>query len=605
MTGLLGSRPGFQEIGRLRGDELMCHNVVSISTIRNCQLLKGRRMSVPLSEDWKQWRKLYGDEAAGADQRATDGGIPLQEIYTALDTPVGALPDVQADYSGRLGLPGQLPFTRSAFPRGHLDQPWIMGQYSGYATPKQTNARIRSLLANGQRGFSIALDLPTQHGLDSDDVRALGEVGRVGVPIDTLHDMMDVLDGIDLGQVRQIRTTANAIGPIAVALFIAAAEQHGQRADSFRVLLQNDVLKEYVARGTYIFPPDKGVEFSVDVLEYCAEHLPGWEPIEFCGYHIRDAGANAVQEIGVALANGFEYLDRIVARGADIEQVARSVVMFLCSGQDIFEEVAKFRAARRLWSRLMSERYGVAGEDGRRLNLFTYTLGSPQTAQEPRNNIVRIAYQTLAAALGGVQTLATSSYDEALGLPSPEAVQLSLRTQQIAAFETGVTKVIDPLGGSYLVEHLTDEFEARVLAYIDVIAQNGGALAALQSGWLGREIDDEAYRRFVAVGNGEIPVVGVNRFVTEEVQQARVTSVLRIDPQVEAEQRARVDAVRAERDARGVADALLAVEGAARLGHNTIPPILQAVRARATVGEITDALARVWGRYDDVTGRTR
>jgi methylmalonyl-CoA mutase, N-terminal domain len=400
MTEGLSRDHGHREVVQLRDYRCMCHNVVGSSTIREPKLLKGRRMSVPLSDDWEQWRKRFGDQATGADQRTTDSGIPLREIYTALDTPVGGLQEVQADYSARLGLPGQLPFTRSAFPRGHLDQPWIMGQYSGYATPKQTNARIRSLLANGQRGFSIALDLPTQHGLDSDDVRSVGEVGRVGVPIDTLHDMMDVLDGIDLGQVRQIRTTANAIGPIAVALFIAAAEQYGQRADSFRVLLQNDVLKEYVARGTYIFPADKAVGFSVDVLEYCAEYLPEWEPIEFCGYHIRDSGANAIQEVGVALANGFEYLDRVVARGADIEQVARSVVMFLCSGQDLFEEVAKFRAARRLWSRLMNERYGVVGEEGRRLNLFTYTLGSPQTAQEPRNNIVRIAYQTLRRGIG-------------------------------------------------------------------------------------------------------------------------------------------------------------------------------------------------------------
>ncbi len=316
---------------------------------------------------------------------------------------------------------------------------WVMGQYSGFGSAKQTNARIRQLLGEGQLGFSVALDLPTQLGLDSDDPRSVGEVGRVGVPIDSIRDMVDLLDGIPLDNVRQIRTTANAIGPLAVALFLAGAEAHGYRGDQFKVMLQNDVLKEYVARGTYIFPPDKGLRFSVDVIEYCARTLPHWEPIEFCGYHIRDSGSNAVQEVAIAVANGIEYIDSALGRGLGIDQFAESLFMFLSAHLDLFEEAAKFRATRRLWARLMRDRYG-ASDPSCRLNLFVYTLGSPQTAQEPLNNIVRIAYQAMAAILGGVQTLATSAYDEALQLPSEEAVRVSLRTQQILAYETGVAR---------------------------------------------------------------------------------------------------------------------------------------------------------------------
>ena len=359
-----------------------------------------------------------------------------------------------------------------------------MGQYSGVASAAETNKRIRSLLEQGQRGFSVALDLPTQNGLDSDHPLAQGEVGRVGVPIDTLADMETMLERISLDQVAQIRTTANAIGPIAVALFVAAAESLGYSPDTFRVLLQNDVLKEYLARGTYVFPPRPALRFAVDVVEYCATNLPTWEPIEFCGYHIRDSGSTAVQEVAIALANGIEYLNAAIERGLDIDSFAPSVYLFFSARLDLFEEVAKFRAARRMWYTLLKRPLRREAPESLRANIFCYTLGSPQTAQEPLNNIVRISYQALAAVLGGVQTLATSSYDEALGA----AVGRGRAHCPSHPADPGVrdrgARTADPLGGSYFVERLTDDFEAAAWAYLGRIEEQGGALCALESGWL-------------------------------------------------------------------------------------------------------------------------
>jgi methylmalonyl-CoA mutase N-terminal domain/subunit len=414
------------------------------------------------------------------------------------------------------------------------------------------------------------------------------------VPIDTIHDMSDLLDGIRLDQVSQIRTTANAIGPLAVALFVAAAERNGYRPQDFKVLLQNDVLKEYLARGTFVFPPRAGLEFSVDVIEYCAQELPHWEPIEFCGYHIRDAGSSAVQELAIALSNGREYLDSALRRGLRVDDFADGVYLFLAAHIDILEEVAKFRAARRLWAHLMRDEYGSTDDHTCAAKIFVYTLGSVQTHREPLNNIVRIAYQALAAALGGVQTLATSSYDEAFRLPSEHAARLGLRTQQILAYETGLCATADPLGGSYAIERLTDELEAATLREMERIAAEGGALAALESGWLRREINDVAYRQQVRVDNGEQPIVGVNTFVQEGLDEQLEDDSVDVD--FEAEQRERLALVRSRRDAAAVAEALHGVTAAARAARNTVRPIIAAVHAEATVGEICDALAAVWGR---------
>ncbi len=515
--------------------------------------------------------------------------VPVRSLYTHVDLEKDGF-DAERD----LGLPGQYPFTRGVDRRMYRDQPWVMGQYSGYGSPRETNQRIRRLLGQGQKGFSIALDLPTQVGLDSDDPLARGEVGRVGVPIDTVDDMVELLDGIRLDQVRQIRTTANSIGPIAVALFTVAAEELGSSASEFRVMLQNDVLKEYVARGTFIFPPAAGLRFSVDVIEHCARNLRHWEPIEFCGYHIRDSGANAIQEVAFAVANGLEYIDATLARGLTIEQIGHAFWLFLSAHIDLFEEVAKFRAARRVWARLMRQRYG-ASDDASRLNLFVYTLGSAQTMQEPLNNIARISFQALAAILGGAQTLATSSYDEAVQLPSDEAVRISLRTQQIIAYETGVTRTPDPMAGSYLVEELTTQLEREIGKQLEVIAQKGGALRALESGWIGEQIDDEAFRQQQAIEHHERVVVGVNEFRSSD--DVGIRHRLSIDPALEQNQIERLRVRRAARDQSRTAGALEAVRCAARDGRNTVEPITDAVRARASIGEIVGALKEIWGAY--------
>ncbi|HEV3213337.1 MAG TPA: methylmalonyl-CoA mutase family protein [Acidimicrobiales bacterium] len=540
-----------------------------------------------------EWTARHEARLAPGDVgSATLSGLAVRALYTPLDAP-----RTEAEYLERLGFPGEPPFTRGVAPGMYRERLWVMGQYSGVASASETNLRIRSLLEQGQRGFSVALDLPTQNGLDSDHPLSQGEVGRVGVPIDTLADMETMLEGIPLDKVAQIRTTANAIGPIAVALFVAAAESLGYPPDSFRLLLQNDVLKEYLARGTYVFPPRPALRFAVDVVEYCATHLPTWEPIEFCGYHIRDSGSTAVQEVAIAFANGIEYIEAALSRGLDIDAFAPSIYLFFSSHLDVFEEVAKFRAARRMWYKLLKLRFGAKRAESLRANIFCYTLGSPQTAQEPLNNVVRIAYQTMAAVLGGVQTLATSSFDEALGLPSDDAVRVALRTQQILAYETGVARAADPLGGSYLVESLTDEFEAAAWDYLGKIKAEGGALAALESGWLHAELDAQAYTHQVAVDRGDHVVVGVNRFQVDTPRFA--THAPTANSTTEREQIERLGAVKRARNAEQVRRSLEELDAVAASGANTIPTLLHAVRAYATVGEICDVLGRRWGTFDD------
>jgi methylmalonyl-CoA mutase, N-terminal domain len=549
------------------------------------------------AESFQVWREANRERFDTSDfPTSTASGIPLEPVYTPLDLGHPGDDELRR-YGERLGLPGSLPYTRGIDPGMYRDGLWVMGMYSGRASPKETNERIRRLLSTGASGFSIALDLPTQLGLDADDPRARGEVGRVGVPISCLQDMVELLDGVPFEKVRQIRTTANAIGPIAVALFVAAAERIGVAPTEFKVLLQNDVLKEHLARNTYIFPPRYGREFSVDVIEYCSEHLPHWEPIEFCGYHIRDAGSTAVQEVAIAIANATAYLDSAEERGVDIGRLGHSLYLFLAAGLDVFEEVAKFRATRRIWSDLMASRYGVSDEPSRAVRIFCYTLGSSQTAVEPHNNIARIAYQALAAALGGVQTLATSSYDEALGLPSAEAAHVGLRTQQILALETGVTRTADPLGGSYLVESLTERLEKDIRAELAHIEELGGALVALESGYFAGEVGREAYRLQRRIESGEQPVVGVNRHVMSETAKVHIAppGPSSLD-EVEAQQVAKLAALRERRAADAVEAALGAVGEAARSRTNTIPAVLEAVRADATVGEICRSLAGVWGR---------
>jgi methylmalonyl-CoA mutase N-terminal domain/subunit len=531
-----------------------------------------------------------------SDRVAPDGtrrrsGLPVKDLYTPDD-----LEALRFSYDRDLGQPGSWPFTRAAKADLYREQPWIMGQYSGFATPKETNARFRRLLDQGQTGFSIALDLPTQMGLDSDHPLASGEVGKVGVPLDSLRDMEVVLEGIDLSRVRQIRTSANAIGPIVQAMLIAAAENQGLSPDAVRVMLQNDVLKEYIARGTYIFPPEAGLRFSVDVMEYAAEHLPRWEPIEFCGYHIRDSGCDAVQEVSIAMANAIAYLDELSRRGASVAKSAASSVFFLSADLNFLEEAAKFRATRRLWARLISERYGVSPEDATGVSIFCYTLGGSLTSREPLNNAVRVAYQSLGAALGGVQTLASSSYDEALGLPSEEAVLLSLRTQQILAYETGVTDTIDPLAGSYYVETQTAAFERAVAEALEKILTAGGAVACIANGLFQQDIGESAYRLQRDIESGDRPVIGVNAFArpVDGTPPFNVFSGVR---DAEEQQRRDLAELKQRRDGDAVERALRDVADAASRGDNMVTPIVVAVRAYATVGEICAVLRTVWGTH--------
>ena len=515
------------------------------------------------------------DEAA---RHATSSRLPLAASYGA--------PDAER--------PGSFPYTRGVTPRMYLDEPWVMGMYSGYASPRETNARFRKLLEAGQTGLSVALDLPTQIGIDSDDPAAAGEVGKVGVPINSVADMLALLDGLPLAQVRQMRSTANGIGPIFAAFVIVALEELGIDPGSFRLFLQNDPLKEFPARGTWIFPPAPSARFAVDAVEYFARHHPGWQPIQFCGYHVRDAGGTAVQEVAVATANGIAYLVEAVRRGVAVTAIAGSLFLFLSASLDIFEEAAKLRAARALWARLLHERYGVP-RDQAAIKIFSYTLGGALTAREPQNNIVRVAYEALAAILGGVQTLATSSWDEAHSLPSEEAAHLALRTQQILATETGVTKVADPLGGSYYVEALTRRLENEITRYTVGLLERGGAVAVIESGYLEDELADAAYRDHLEVARGARQVVGVNFKPSDAPIPATPPFV--VPPGTAEEAIASLRQVRASRDAARCQAALAALRAAARAGVNTMPALIEAARARATIGEITAELAAEFGRH--------
>ena len=484
--------------------------------------------------------------------------------------------------------PGEFPYTRgiSVEPR-----PWIMGQYAGYGTAAETNSRFRALLDAGVTGFSVALDLPTQMGLDSDDPRAAGEVGKVGVAIDSLADIEILMDGIPLERISQVRTTANAIGYIWAAMFVALAEQRGVDPNEFGMFIQNDVLKEYIARGTQIFPPEPSLRLSVDVLEYVAHRVPRWVPLAISGYHIREAGSDAAQEIAFTFGNAIAYLDTAVGRGISIDAVAPTLFTFLSSNIELLSEVAKFRAARRAWAKLIDDRYRASDPRSAQLRIFAFTAGSSLTAQQPLNNVARTTVETVAAALAGVQTMHVCAYDEAVGVPTEAAATLALRTQQIVAFETGLTETLDPFGGSYAVETLTSELEERIFELLGEIESRGGALACIESGWFQDEIAASAYEHSQAVDAGEKVVVGVNRFAAEN----EPIEVFRSDPAGEQRQRESVGAVRARRSTSMTAQSLDLVEEAARSGQNVVPACVEAVKAYATVGEIVERLRGVFG----------
>ena len=486
--------------------------------------------------------------------------------------------------------PGQYPFTRGISADPGV---WTMGQYAGFGTASETNARFRSLLAQGLTGFSVALDLPTQMGLDSDAPLARGEVGKVGVAIDSLADIEVLMDGIELERITQVRTTANSIGYIWAALFEALAEKRDVDPNAFGMFIQNDVLKEYFARGTQIFPAAAGLKLSVDVIEHISKKIPRWVSLAMSGYHIRESGSSAVQEIAFTFSNARAYLDAAIARGLSVDDVAPTLFTFLSSNMDFLPEIAKFRAARRVWAKLMRETYGAKDPRSEQLRIFVFTAGSSLTAQQPLNNVVRTSIEAMAAALGGVQTMHVCAYDEALGVPTETAATLALRTQQVVAFETGVTTMVDPLGGSYVLEAMTDDLERQIMDEMQRIEDRGGALACIDSGYFATSLSDSAYEYALAVDSGERTVVGVNKFVTDPV----AFEVFSLNPESEAAQVKSLAKVRADRDAAALTAALADVREAAEAGDNVVPACVQSVKAYATVGEMTDQLRAVYGPW--------
>lgn len=521
----------------------------------------------------------------------TISGTEQKAVYTPKDLE-------NFNYEEKLGLPGEYPFTRGINSEMYRENLWVMGQYSGFSTPEEANKRYRYLIEQGQTGFSVALDLPTQMGYDSDHPMAEGEVGKVGVSINSLADIETLFAGIQMEKVRQIRTTANATSLIMMAMFTVFARKNNIDPKEIKFFLQNDILKEYFCRGTFIFPPKAGVKLSVDVIEYCSKNLPTWTPLAICGYHIRDAGATAAQEIAFAMGDAICYLDAAVKRGLNIDSFAPSLFFFLASHIDLLEEVAKFRAARRAWAKLLKERYGSKDDRSQRMNIFIMTMGGALTAEQPLNNVARVTIETLAAVLGGVQTVATSSYDEALSIPTEESVTVALRTQQILAYEIGVTGTVDPLGGSYYVEHLTDKIEKEVFDYIGKIDKLGSAITAIEQGFYQKELADSAYRYQKSVDDGQRTIVGVNKFT--DSKSAKVP-LFKVNDEIAQKQIDKLNKLKQTRDNEKVRASLAALKKSAENGDNLAEALIEAVGHYATVGEICDTLRKVYGGYKPPT----
>ena len=529
------------------------------------------------------------------EQFETLSGIPLDRAYTPAD--------VEVDYLKDLGFPGQYPFTRGVQPTMYRGRLWTMRQYAGYAAAEESNARYKYLLEQGQTGLSVAFDLPTQIGYDADDPLAEGEVGKVGVSISSLDDMRVLFDGIPLDKV-STSMTINAPAAILLAMYIAVAKEQGVEPRQLRGTVQNDILKEYVARGTYIFPPRPSMRLVTDLFRYCAAEVPRWNTISISGYHIREAGSTAVQEVAFTLANGIAYVQAAIDAGLDVDTFAPRLSFFFNAHNDFLEEIAKFRAARRLWARIMRERFGAQKPRSWKLRFHTQTAGCTLTAQQPDNNVVRVTLQALAAVLGGTQSLHANSRDEALWLPTEESVRIALRTQQIIAHESGVANTVDPLVGSYVIEHLTSEIEQQVQAYIKRIDAMGGALSAIEQGYIQQEIADAAYRYQREMETEDRIVVGVNEYRVDEKEVEMEQLV--VDPAIEERQRARLATLRARRDGERASALLSRIEAAAHAldgstalttGEPLMPLFIVAVEAGCTLGEICGVLRRVWGEY--------
>jgi methylmalonyl-CoA mutase, N-terminal domain len=520
--------------------------------------------------------------ATTPERRETESGIEVKPVYGP------------ADASGPSEGPGEFPFTRGPYADMYRGRPWTMRQYAGFGSAEETNARFRTLLGRGQTGLSVAFDLPTQLGYDSDDPLAAGEVGRTGVAIDSVEDMERLLAGIPLDGV-STSMTINAPAALLLLLYELAGAAQGVPGDALRGTVQNDVLKEYVARGNYIFPPRPSMRLTTDLFAYCAKRIPRWNTISISGYHIREAGSTAAQELAFTLANGIAYCEAAVEAGLSPDAFGARLSFFFNAHNDVLQEVAKFRAARRLWASIMRDRFGATSEKAQALRFHAQTGGSTLTAQQPENNLVRVGAQALSAIFGGAQSIHTNGFDEALALPTERSATLALRTQQILMHEAGTTATADPLGGAWFVEALTDELEARARELIARIDELGGAVAAIEAGWVQEQIEESAFTWQRDVESGERVIVGVNRFASDEPE---VVELHRLDPEIERSQRARTQALRAARDATAAEAAIAEVRRVADSDENLLPALRDALAARATVGELCGALRELWGTYD-------
>ncbi|MBE9573992.1 MAG: methylmalonyl-CoA mutase family protein [Proteobacteria bacterium] len=547
-----------------------------------------------INEEYRKWSEKIERTLAKRPERKDDfvntSGIPVKRVYTPLDAH-------DFDYVEDLGLPGEYPFTRGVQPTMYRGRLWTMRQYAGFATAEDTNRRYRFLLEHGQTGLSVAFDLPTQIGYDSDHPLAQGEVGKVGVTIDSIKDMEILFDQIPLDKV-STSMTINAPAAVLLAMYIGVAEKQGVSSKDLRGTIQNDILKEYSARGTYIFPPQPSMRIITDIFSFCSQEVPQWNTISISGYHIREAGSTAVQEVAFTLADGIAYVEAAINAGLDVDEFAPRLSFFFNAHLDFLEEISKFRAARRLWAKIMRERFKAKDPRSMMMRFHTQTAGCTLTARQPKNNIVRVAFQALAAVLGGTQSLHTNSMDEAFCLPGEEAVQIALRTQQLIGYESCVTDTVDPLGGSYFVEALTEEIFERAQEYIDKIDELGGAAAAIEKGFIQREIQDSAYRYQREIEKEERVVVGVNKF---QIEEKPPKDLLRVDPGVRISQMEGLEKLRSERDNSKVKGMLGDLKKAAQGKDNLMPVILEAVKAYATLGEICDELRDVFGEYQPVS----
>jgi len=539
-------------------------------------------------EDWetKKLNPILSKRPERKDKFTSTSGITLKRFYTPVDIR-------DQDYENSLGLPGEYPYTRGVQPTMYRGRFWTMRQYAGFSTAEESNKRYKYLLQQGTTGLSVAFDLPTQIGYDSDHPLSEGEVGKVGVAIDSLEDMETLFDGIPLDKV-STSMTINAPAAVLLAMYIAVAEKQGVPADKLDGTIQNDILKEYIARGTYIFPVEPSMRLITNIFEYCSKYVPKWNTISISGYHIREAGATAVQEVAFTLADGIAYVEAAIKAGLDVDDFAPRLSFFFNSHNNLLEEVAKFRAARRLWAKIMKERFNAKNEKSMMLRFHTQTAGSTLTAQQPDNNVVRVAIQTLAAVLGGTQSLHTNSRDEALALPTEDSVRIALRTQQIVAYESGVADVVDPLAGSYYVEALTDEIESRAMDYIKKIDDMGGAAKAIERGYIQKEIQDAAYNYQMDVESGKQIVVGMNKF---QIDEKPPKGLLKVDLSVGELQKKKLNALRSKRDNEKVNSTLEALRQAAKTDTNLMPYILDCVRCYSTLGEICGVLREVFGEY--------